>query len=519
MALAAVAAGAVRIGSMVGKTAIGVTKVAGSTIRSGARVGSRATAKGAKKVNAGLKKAILQRKRVQRTTFLKNQRRKRRDVELQKRNAREQELERRSISKGKRGIKVPTIARNPLQALIEFLSTILIGWLINKLPQIIEWAEKLIEFIKKIVKIIGSFFSNLKDALSSIVDLFKNTAEAIKNFDFTDKDRKIRDSFDKLKESFEKMGKDIEDGKQLLKETTQKSPEEIMSQERSELMSDPEKVKSEIERVRTGETTAAETTPTVQPQTSITGDLFSIITSGEGGVNSVNRSTAGDTLGGAKSIFGKNLTDMTVSEIYAAQQSGRVFAVGKYQIIPDTMTGFINYLRGQGINPDKTKFTEKIQDFYKPYTVNVKRPTVGNYLRGKATIIDANLELAAEFASVGVPYDMKKGSYNGTYPLSDIKKGDSLYSDIGGNKASISPEEIQASLRGSSGGKFLSSLPRAETNLKIDTTSEDIIVIDEQPVPVASTTVRGSSSVILVPVGPSLNSMLRQQLLLDLAYT
>ena len=56
MALAAVAAGAVRIGSMVGKTAIGVTKVAGSTIRSGARVGSRATAKGAKKVNAGLKK-------------------------------------------------------------------------------------------------------------------------------------------------------------------------------------------------------------------------------------------------------------------------------------------------------------------------------------------------------------------------------------------------------------------------------------------------------------------------------
>ena len=81
MALAAVAAGAVRIGSMVGKTAIGVTKVAGSTIRSGARVGSRATAKGAKKVNAGLKKAILQRKRVQRTTFLKNQRRKRRDVE------------------------------------------------------------------------------------------------------------------------------------------------------------------------------------------------------------------------------------------------------------------------------------------------------------------------------------------------------------------------------------------------------------------------------------------------------
>ena len=518
MALAAVAAGAVRIGSMVGKTAIGVTKVAGSTIRSGARVGSRATAKGAKKVNAGLKKTILQRKRVQRITFLKNQRRKRRDVELQKRNAREQELERRSVGKGRKGIKVPTVAKNPLQALIEFLSTILIGWLINKLPQIIEWAEKLIAFVKKTVKIIGSFFSNLKDALSSVVDLFKNTAEAIKNFDFADKDKKIQDSFDKLKESFEKMGKDIEDGKRLLKETTQKSPQEIMSQERSELMSDPEQVKSEIERVRTGGT-AAGVTSTVQPQTPMTGDLFSTIAGGEGGVNSVNRGNAGDTPGGAKSIFGKNLTDMTVSEIFASQQSGKVFAVGKYQIIPITMPGFITYLRGQGVDPDKTKFTEKIQDFYKPYTVNVKRPTVGNYLRGKATINDANLALAAEFASIGVPYDMKKGSYNGTWPKSDIKKGDSLYSGVGGNKASISPEEIQASLRRSSGEKNISPLPRTETNLTMDTTSEDIIVIDDQPVPVASTTVRGSSSVIFVPVGPSLNSILKQQLLLDLAYT
>ena len=53
----------------------------------------------------------------------------------------------------------------------------------------------------------------------------------------------------------------------------------------------------------------------------------------------------------------------------------------------------------------------------------------------------------------------------------------------------------------------------------MDTTSEDIIVIDDQPVPVASTTVRGSSSIIFVPVEPSLNSILKQQLLLDLAYT
>ena len=53
----------------------------------------------------------------------------------------------------------------------------------------------------------------------------------------------------------------------------------------------------------------------------------------------------------------------------------------------------------------------------------------------------------------------------------------------------------------------------------MDTTSENIVVIDEQPVPISSPIVGGSSSVVFIPVGPSLNSMLKQQLLLDLAYT
>ena len=61
------------------------------------------------------------------------------------------------------------------------------------------------------------------------------------------------------------------------------------------------------------------------------GSLLDLVTSGEGGLNSVNRGNAGDTPGGAKSILGKNLTDMT-DEIFAAQNTGKVFAVGKYQL-------------------------------------------------------------------------------------------------------------------------------------------------------------------------------------------
>ena len=165
--------------------------------------------------------------------------------------------------------------------------------------------------------------------------------------------------------------------------------------------------------------------------------LFDLVTGGEGGLNSVNRGIAGDTPGGAKSIFGKDLTDMTVDEVYGHQRAGRVSAVGKYQIIAKTMPGFIQYLRSQGIDTSKRKFDASIQNMFGPYSITQKRAKVGRFLSGDTSVsLDtAQLELAAEFASVGVPYDMKKGSYNGRFPLRDIKKGESLYSEIGGNYA------------------------------------------------------------------------------------
>ena len=101
------------------------------------------------------------------------------------------------------------------------------------------------------------------------------------------------------------------------------------------------------------------------------------------------------------------------------------------------MPGFIQYLRSQGIDTSKRKFDASIQNMFGPYSITQKREKVGRFLKGDTGVdLDtAQLELAAEFASVGVPYDMKKGSYNGKFPLRDIKKGESLYSEIGGNYA------------------------------------------------------------------------------------
>ena len=170
-------------------------------------------------------------------------------------------------------------------------------------------------------------------------------------------------------------------------------------------------------------------------------DLFSTISGGEGGIDSYNTGTAGSQEGYTPP---KPISQMTVGEIMDAQR-GNLHAVGKYQIIPGTMKEFV---KDTGISRNDV-FNEETQDKFKEYTINYKRPSVGKFLTGAAgsSLEKAQLALAAEFASVGVPYDMKRGEYNGKYPLMNIKKGESLYKGKGDNAASISPEIIAKALR------------------------------------------------------------------------
>jgi len=172
-----------------------------------------------------------------------------------------------------------------------------------------------------------------------------------------------------------------------------------------------------------------------------TEDLFGAITGGEGGLDSVNRGKAGDTPGGVQSVLGKRSAELTVDEVLAAMEEGKIFALGKYQITADTMPGFVQYLKDEGVDTSTTKFNEATQNKYRQYTVKRKRPKVGQYLEGKGGVTEneALLELAAEFASVGVPYDMKAGSYGPGIPAVDIKKGESLYKDYKGAGNVASP--------------------------------------------------------------------------------
>jgi hypothetical protein len=182
--------------------------------------------------------------------------------------------------------------------------------------------------------------------------------------------------------------------------------------------------------------------------------ILTFISKGEGGYNSMNQGTSGGRIVGsthnAASILGKNLTDMTIGEVMAHQSSGRLFAAGRYQIIPETMRVAV---RDAGLSSNE-KFSPENQDKLAIALILHKRPKLGEYLLGKHNDLQlAMREAALEWAS-----------------LPDPNTGNSMYGS--GNRALHSVSEVAEALRaarinivnasasGASNGSSPSSSPR-----------------------------------------------------------
>ncbi len=131
-------------------------------------------------------------------------------------------------------------------------------------------------------------------------------------------------------------------------------------------------------------------------------------------------------------------SNTTLNQVIKAQDNKQVHAFGAYQIIGTTMKGAKTKLGLTG----NEKMTPELQDkIFKEYLIKDKRPAIYRYITGsgKTNLNTAILAMAQEWASVGVPHDMKGHNRQ-------VKKGESYYAGDGVNKASISPEEAGAGL-------------------------------------------------------------------------
>ena len=149
----------------------------------------------------------------------------------------------------------------------------------------------------------------------------------------------------------------------------------------------------------------------------------------------------------------KPLTQMKIGEVLAFQDEmskSKMYpsnAVGKYQIIQSTLKEGAEKLKIPLTQP----FDEKTQDrLYYEFLTGSKRKNLGDYLSGKVSdtpenLAEAQLDLAKEFASFGVPYriwrnEARKKNGDLIWDARWIEPGQSYYVGAGGNKASVTPQ-------------------------------------------------------------------------------
>lgn len=139
------------------------------------------------------------------------------------------------------------------------------------------------------------------------------------------------------------------------------------------------------------------------------GQLKAEISRHEGNYESYNRGKAGDSPGS----HSPPLTSMTFGEVMHFQSfpqghPQRIFAAGKYQLIPGTMREAV---RSVGISPSDP-FTAANQERLFNYLIGAKRPTLNAYITGRSTDLNAaHRDLAREFASIPGPDG--RGMYDG----------------------------------------------------------------------------------------------------------
>ena len=176
----------------------------------------------------------------------------------------------------------------------------------------------------------------------------------------------------------------------------------------------------------------------VDVATASTGDFGDFIASGEsrGDYNAYNYFTGeGDSKQLVSKINAQGedfipFTEMTIAEVQELQSQRKVFAAGKYQVIPITLNDAIKDL---GLDPNQ-KFSKEVQEqIFNEYLITAKknRGALEAYLNGESDDLAAAIRDAAlEFASL--PVD---------------ESGKSEYGDDGFNEAQHSYEETVAALK------------------------------------------------------------------------
>jgi murein DD-endopeptidase MepM/ murein hydrolase activator NlpD len=332
---------------------------------------------GLRKNSENLNEVVLKKTKVKRESIARNYILSQRRKEEERRKNKEDLLEASSIGGAvKRQAKViASSAKGFLGRIMDFLGTLLVGWLLTNLPSIITMAQELIARIQRLYTIVTGFFDNTIKLFRGFGNLLGAVGKNILTFDFTDSKGRVESALKDLGGTFDDMQSQFDEGFKLL---TTSLGEGVVSGENAQPFGTQYENESMQEQpAPSGGTSGGGNLSTTQKQA--LNILSKYESAGAGGYNAVNQIgiRGGRGVMGYSGDFtrmpqhgGRPLTDLTIAEIMALQakrpgmsnqewiRQGRLHAVGRYQFIGGTLPGVV---KRSGI-PINAKFTPEVQD-------------------------------------------------------------------------------------------------------------------------------------------------------------
>jgi murein DD-endopeptidase MepM/ murein hydrolase activator NlpD len=169
--------------------------------------------------NAGnLNDVVLKKTKVKRESIVRNAILSQRRQEQERRKNKEDLLEASTIGGAvKRQAKaVASSTKGFLGRIMDFLATLLVGWLLTNLPSIITMAQELIARIQRLYTIVTGFFDNTIKLFRGFGNLLGAVGKNILTFDFMDSKGRVESSLKDLGGTFEDMQSQFDEGFRLL---------------------------------------------------------------------------------------------------------------------------------------------------------------------------------------------------------------------------------------------------------------------------------------------------------------
>ena len=219
----AIAAAALRLGTMLGRAGGAIAKGGKLAMRKGGTV-----LKKSKKIAGNVKKIAVKKRKINKDTFMSKEKTRKKKLEKDKRREEEESLEQTKKSKQKPSAK-KTMSRGGgiLQRLISFISTIIVGWVLVNLTKIIDSVKGVIKKIKDIYDKIVGLFGSFGEFFSGIKDIIGNVINKLKNIDFSKIGEKIKEKITGLKDGFTNMNDKIKGGLNILRGKKKEDPNKL----------------------------------------------------------------------------------------------------------------------------------------------------------------------------------------------------------------------------------------------------------------------------------------------------